>query len=393
MRKWDLYTSIGWRSASLRSRGAMRARIRKMNIYQQLGVRPFVNAYRPLTRLGGSRLPEPVVEAMRQASGSNIMLRTMQEKVGEAIAILTNNDAAYVSCGAASGIALAVAACIAGTDPVLADLLPNTVDMKNQVLMHTCDRGLKSDVAIRCAGGKIVNFGTNDVVTELDLVSAITRRTAAIFAHDLRHPAKLNLEQIVKIGREHQIPVLVDAAFSVPPKRTFWTFTKEAGADAVFISGGKGLRGPQSTGLVLGKTWLVNGCAFHGPPNDRIGRGMKVGKEELAGIYAAVKLFMERDERSDHDREERLLKHILESIETLPSVSCQELTSTKALISFSAQSSGLTPRAASRRLLESDPSVYLEPSQDGLIVSTECLEDGEEKIVANQLRILFRQDL
>src|SRR5207249_4338497 len=108
-------------------------------------------------------------------------------------------------------------------------------------------------------------------------------------AHDSAERGKIPLEQIIAVARAHNLPVLIDAAFSVPPRDSLWKFTRDLGADAVFISGGKGLRGPQSTGLVLGKTWIIKGCAFHGIPNDRIGRGMKVGKEELAGIYAAVK--------------------------------------------------------------------------------------------------------
>src|SRR5207249_3335590 len=152
------------------------------------------------------------------------LMAELQEKTGQAIARLTQNEAAYLSCGAASGITLTMAACMAGTDPIRSERLPNTTGMKNQVVMHVCDQGSECDVALRCDGG----------------------------------------------------------------------------ADAVIVSGGKGLRGPQSTGLVLGRQWIIDGCAHHGVPNCRLGRGMKVGKEELAGIYAAVKLFMEQDEAEIH---------------------------------------------------------------------------------------------
>jgi uncharacterized pyridoxal phosphate-dependent enzyme len=362
-----------------------------MDIYDELGIRPFINAYRPLTRLGGAALPEPVSEAMRQAARKNIHLSIMQRKVGEAIARLTNNEAAYVSCGASSGITLAVAACMAGTDPILSDRLPNTEGIKNQVIMHACERGYKSDVAIRCAGATIVNVGNDAGANEFELSSAITDQTAAILAHDQPHPGKLRLEQMVTIARERQVPVLIDAAFSVPPRRRLWEYTRDGGADAVFISGGKGLRGPQCSGLVLGQAWLVNACAFHGTPNMRIGQGMKVGKEELAGIYAAVKLFMEQDEASEQATPAQQLDWIIASIGNLPYVRCRKVNRTKATITFDTKVYPFTCQAARCWLLDSTPSVYVESSSEGLIVGTECMEEGHERVVANQLKRLFGQ--
>lgn len=138
-----------------------------MNIYEELGIRPFLNAYRPLTRLGGATLPAAVVEAMEQASRQNIDLRTMQFKVGAAIAAMTGNEAAYISCGAASGITLAVATCIAGTNAELADRLPDATGLRRSVVMHKCERGYKSDVAIRCAGGTILDIGTQEGSTSM----------------------------------------------------------------------------------------------------------------------------------------------------------------------------------------------------------------------------------
>lgn len=360
-----------------------------MDIYDELGVQTFINAFRPMTRLGGATIPEPVTEAMRQAAQKNVCLTAMQAKVGEAIASMTNNQAAYVSCGAASGITLAVAACIAGTDPVLSARLPDTEGMENEVLIHACERGYKSDVAMRCAGATIVNFGDEAGAQEGDLRSAITDRTAAIFTHDKPHSGKLELERLVAIGREYQLPVLVDAAFSVPPRRTLWEHTRDTGADAVIVSGGKGLRGPQTTGLVLGKTWIVQACAFHGVPNDRIGRGMKVGKEELAGIYAAVKLFMQQNEEVEQERRERQLRHILSTVESMPGIHWRKLSTLRAVIGFDAAIYRFTPDEASQCLLDFSPSIYLQPWTEGLIVSTECLEEGMETVVSRQLKKLF----
>jgi uncharacterized pyridoxal phosphate-dependent enzyme len=363
-----------------------------MNIYEELGIRPFLNAYRPLTRLGGATLPAAVVEAMEQASRQNIDLRTLQFKVGAAIAAMTGNEAAYVSCGAASGIMLVVATCIAGTNAELADRLPDATGMRRSVVMHKCERGYKSDVAIRCAGARIIDIGTQEGSTEHDLRQAADARTAAIFVHDAPARGQLPLERVIAVARELHIPVLVDAAFSVPPKDAFWKFTRDLGADAVFISGGKGLRGPQSTGLVLGRSWIIQGCTFHGAPNDRIGRGMKVGKEELAGIYAAVKILMASDDRSAHAGRLRQIDHILACVRDLPQLTARSIGGVRAIITFGAAAYGLTPQSASRWLLESIPSIYVEPAAEGLIVSAECLEQGDEEIVGRRLRDLFEKN-
>ena len=208
-----------------------------MNLYRELGIRPFINAYRPLTRLGGATLPESVTAAMLEASRQSVSLATMQIAVGAAIAAMTRNEAAYVSCGAASGITLAIAACMAGTDAQLADRLPVATGMKNRVVMHRCERGYKSDVAIRCAGATIVDVGDASGSSDDELRAAIDERTAAIFVHDAPAKGQVPLGRVVAIAREARLPVLVDAAFSVPPKDSLWKFTRDLGADAVFISG------------------------------------------------------------------------------------------------------------------------------------------------------------
>lgn len=360
-----------------------------MTIYEELGVRPFLNAYRPLTRLGGATLPQPVIEAMQQASRHSVDLPSMQRCVGAAIAAMTWNEAAYVSCGAASGITLAIATCMVGTDVHLADLLPHPAGPKNTVVMHRCELGYKSDVAIRCAGATILPIGSENGSSESELQDAIDRHTAAIFVHDTSARGQLPLKRVIEVGRQRQVPVLVDAAFSVPPKDTLWRFTRDMGADAVFVSGGKGLRGPQSTGLVLGRMWIVNGCAFHGPPNDRIGRGMKVGKEELAGIYAAVKLMMAQDDGLLRGAMLQRLDRVLSYVRELPHVKVQRIGGPRAAIIFDSRAYHLTPLEAMHWLLNERPSVYVEPDANGLVIGAECLDAGDEDIVGRQLRALF----
>jgi L-seryl-tRNA(Ser) seleniumtransferase len=364
-----------------------------MNVLEELYVRPFINAYRPLTRLGGATLSKEVVDAMASAARLSVNIRVMQQRVGAAIAILTSNEAAYVSCGAASGITLAVAACMAGIDPLKSSRLPDSSGMKNEVVVHRSDSIYKCGVAIRNAGAKIALYGTDQSGSEADLRAAINNNTAAILDVPRYASPKLEFPKLVAIAQEREIPVLVDVAFGVPPRETFWRFTRDAGADAVIISGGKGIGGPQSTGLVLGKKWIVEGCSYHGSPNDRIGRGMKVGKEELAGIYAAVKNAMSQDETFLWSERDRRLSHILAKLHGEPGISAIRRRGAHAHICFDRSKCSFSPVRAQQLLLSSEPSVYVETTEDGILISTECLADEQESQVAAQLLRLFRQAL
>ena len=360
-----------------------------MTVYDELGIRPFINAWRPLTRLGGAVLPEPVVTAMREASRGTVDLLAMQHQVGAAIAAMTSNEAAYISSGAAAGITLALATCMAGTNPVTAARLPDTRGLRNRVIMHRCERGYKSDVAITNAGAVIVDIGNANGASEADLITAIDAHTAAIFVHDSAPGGQIPLSHVITVARAHKLPVIVDAAFSVPPVKTLWRFTRDMGVDAVVVSGGKGLRGPQSTGLVLGRHWIIEGCVFHGAPNDRIGRGMKVGKEELAGIYAAVKLALVRSDSEYYAQVQAMMETILAQIHTLPGITPRGLGGPRVTLIIDPAHYNLTPTDARGWLLRETPSVYVEPVELGVAISTECMDKADAPIVGERLRALF----
>ncbi|HEY8741956.1 MAG TPA: aminotransferase class V-fold PLP-dependent enzyme, partial [Chloroflexota bacterium] len=253
--------------------------------YDRLGLRGVINAAATLTKLGGSIMPAPVVEAMSSAAQSFVDLIELQRRVGERIAQMTHNDACYVSSGAAAGITLAVAACIAGVDPALTSSFPYLDGRPRDVIVWRSQRN-GYDYAARLTGARLLEIGPSTQ----ELTAACNERTAAIlwFAGANYAAGALTLEEIVPIARQAGIPVLVDAAAQIPPVANLWRFTKELGADIAIFSGGKGLRGPQATGLVLGRPDIIEGCRVNGSPNHALGRPMKVGKEELAGILAAV---------------------------------------------------------------------------------------------------------
>jgi L-seryl-tRNA(Ser) seleniumtransferase len=258
---------------------------------------------------------------MRDAAGSFIQLDELQRAVGRRLAELTGNEAAYVSSGAAAGMALATAACVAGTDPARINRLPDTSGMKNEVIAHRSQRN-GYDHAIRQVGVTLVEIGMGRSAAAWELEAAINERTAAVFYFGGMHFAEsaIPLPEVVRIAHAHDVPVIVDAAAQIPPISNLWHFTRELGCDLAIFSGGKGLCGPQSSGLVLGRRDLIDACAVNGPPNHSIGRPMKVGKEELVGLLTAVEWSLRRDEPALIADYERQVAYLIDRLQGIPGV-------------------------------------------------------------------------
>lgn len=263
-----------------------------MDPYQDLGVRPVINAAATLTKLGGSVLAPGVAEAMAAASRQFIDIIELHERVGERLATLTRNEAAYVSCGAAAGITLTTAACIAGASQL--EAFPELEGVaRPEVVVYRSQRN-EYEYAARQIGARLVEI--DDGVESL--AAALSERTACVLWFAGAHLAAgaLPIEDVVPIAHARGVPVIVDAAAQIPPISSLWHFTTEVDADAVLFSGGKGLRGPQASGLVLGRRAIIDACRAHGSPHHAVGRPMKVGKEELIGLLTAVEWSLAQDE-------------------------------------------------------------------------------------------------
>lgn len=363
-----------------------------MNLYEEIGIRPFINARAPFTRFGGAIMPDEVIRAMAEASRLGVHMAELHDKVGQAIATLTHNEAAYVSCGAASGITLTLAYCIAGVDEQKADDLPFTNGLPDRVVMYCCDRGTECDTAIRCAGAVAVTIGDQDGASEEELHCAIDANTVAVITLLGDHPGKIPLDRMIAIAHEHDVPLIIDAAGGVPPKENFWRHTRDAGADAIIISGGKGIPGPQSTGFVLGARHIIEGCRFHGAPNCRIGRGMKVGKEELFGAYAAVKWAMARDEAGMDALHEQQADYIIKQVDILPNVSAHKVAAHGVEVHFDERLAGMSYGAAYDWFQHNEPGILLGGIlPDGLRLTTSMLQLGDEQIIADQFCRFFAQ--
>ncbi|MBV9601407.1 MAG: aminotransferase class V-fold PLP-dependent enzyme [Chloroflexi bacterium] len=359
--------------------------------YADLGVRPVINAAATLTRLGGSRMPPAVLEAMRSGSDAFVDMLELQRHVGARIAELTGNEACYVSAGAAAGIAISIAACIAGTNAELIHRLPQVSDTKSEVVVFRSQRN-SYDQAARQTGARIVEVDAGD------FERALSHHTACVlfFAGAHYSADAAALEDVIHFAHGRNIPVLVDAAAQIPPVSSLHHFTCQLGADAAIFSGGKGLRGPQSSGLVLGRRPLIEACIANGPPNHSLGRPMKVGKEELLGLLAAVEWSLAQDEASLLAGYEAMVQRWIEGLQGLRGVRVERGYPSeagqphgRAIITLTAESR-LTRAQLVEKLWDSTPRIAVgEVGADAIALNPQTVEPGEdEQILAALRRVL-----
>lgn len=371
-----------------------------MSIYKRLGIRTVINANATLTRLGGSIMPTEVVEAMAEASKHFVDIIELQRRVGEEIAKLTHNEAAYVSNGAAAALTLSAAACITGLDAVKREKLPHLDNsMKNEVIVHRHGR-VGYDFAVRQVGVRLVEIGNENGTTPEELENAISDKTAAIFyfANPGREHLWVSYEKGIEIAKQHNVPLIVDAAAQLPPAENLWRFT-QMGADLAMFSGGKGLCGPQSSGLVVGKKTLIDAIAFNGPPNPFIGRGMKVGKEEMVGLLTAVEWYLNQDHdkvMQSYEDQVTYYSDIFRNIRgisvhrSFPSEAGQPMPRTE--IRFDAEQLGITRDEILQQLHSGDPSIDIAGAgANGILVNGQTLLPGEVEIIGNKIKEIINK--
>ena len=282
------------------------------DIYRRLGVEPIVNGRSTFTILGGSLMAPPVLDAMRQAAEAFVDLVELQTAAGRRIAELTHNEAAFVTGGAAAGLFLSAAAAMARhtTDGVLrVDALESA---PREFVIHAAHR-IPYDQAITLAGGVLVEIGDTTGTAVADLTAALGPATAAIVYVPKAYlaDAVLPLDVVVTHARAANVPVIVDAAAQLPPPENLWRYA-EMGADVVLFSGGKGLCGPASSGLALGPTEFVDRLAANAAPLQRPGRPMKVGKEDIVGLLAAIEWYLAQDHAALARQYEAMVARIVE---------------------------------------------------------------------------------
>jgi len=360
--------------------------------YEELGVRPVINAAAAQTMLGGSLMPEPVIAAIDAAARSYVHLPELHDRVGERIALLTHNEAACVCCGAAAGILLSVAAVMTGDDADAAVKLPDTSGLPRSRIVYFKghENGFLSSVA-ETGATLVAVSGTAE-----DLAAAIDERTAAVlwFAGDFWPSDYLPLDETLRIAHECGVPVIVDAADQIPPISRLWEYTVDLGAELAIFSGGKGLRGPQSSGLIVGRADLVRACRLNSGPRHSIARPAKVGKEEMLGVLAALEWSLSLDADSEQSRLDAIVEGWVTGL-----ASAGGVTLSRSAKSHSGQP---IPRAivtfenAARRDVVIDqlwaltPRIAVLPEGNaGIALNPQGVQPGEEDVVLGSLRAVL----
>jgi len=363
-----------------------------MTVYERLGVRTRINAKGTYTYLTGSLMFPEVAEAMTEASQHFVNLLELQEKAGEKIARMLGVEAAMVTSGAAGAIMLGTAACLAGKDPKKISQLPDLGGLKSEVVIQKTHRN-PFDHAIRNTGVRLA-----EVETPEELESAITEKTAMMyFLNAAQSKGKIGLEKWVEVGRRRGIPTFNDAAADVPPVSHLSDYCR-MGFDMVAFSGGKGLRGPQSAGLMLGRKDLIEAARLNNNPHeDTLGRPCKVGKEEIAGMFAAVARYLEVDHDAEWKDWERRLDRIDAVLRSTPNVTTGRFVPDVAnhvphlFIAWDEGKLGLTKEQCGDKLREGDPAieVLVDDYPQGLALTPFMMKLEEDLIVAERIKAVL----
>ncbi len=366
---------------------AAQGRKGRRDYFREMGVRPFINAAGTYTAMTASLMLPEVMDAINYASKHFVMLDELHDKVGERIATLVRSEAAMVTSGAASALTLGTAAVLTGTDRRKIADLPNLTGMKSEVIIQKSHR-FGYDRAVRNCGVQLV-----EVETREDLERAINPKTAMmLFYNNNNREGRIQDEEFAQLGKKHGIPALNDAAADVPPVENLWKYTG-MGFDLVAFSGGKGLRGPQSAGLLLGSRSLIEAARKNASPNgDAIGRGMKVNKEEILGMLAALEAYLAKDHARENREFEKRAELIRSTAAAVPGVKAEIFVPEVAnhvphvRVSWDGAAKGPAASAVVSALRDGEPSIAIRSEGETLVIGVWMMQPGEDKIVARRLR-------
>lgn len=332
-----------------------------------------------------------VLAAMNEAAAAFVDIRILHSKAGEKIAQLLGSEAACITSGATAGIAVATAACMTRGDAQKIIQLPDITGIPHEALMLKSHRTLYAQ-ALRVSGARVREIGASSQITIRQIEEAVSENTALFFfvAAFEQTIESLPLSEISKVMKKYNIPIVVDAAAELPPIKNLKKYI-EQGADLVIISGGKEIRGPQSSGLILGRADLIEACIANCSPNFSIGRSMKTDKETIAGIVKAVELFVSKDYVQEMKRWEAMVSKIVETLSPIlgthvrrgfpkePSV--QPAVIPRVFI----KPTSSTAQELQSRLMMVEPIIYTDLQADELVINPQCLEDDEVSLVTEAI--------
>ncbi len=373
--------------------------VKGVDYYAKLGVTPFINAAGTYTVLSASTMPPEVQAAIALASEQPVNLNELLLASGEYLAKRLRCEAALVTSGAAAALTLGTAACITrGNKDAILGIPADMSNLKNEVIVQKTHR-YDYDHAFRNCGIRFIEVETMDQYEQ-----AFNDRTVMTNFFNAAEGGQISREDWVRVAHQHGVPCFNDAAADVPPISNLWKYT-EMGFDLVTFSGGKGIRGPQCTGLLLGKKDLIEAARLNNSPNSNaIGRGFKVAKEEIVGLVAAVDWYLSQDDDAMQAEFQRRANRIADQVKRIPTVQTQTFVPPVAnhvphlLISYDTNKVKITGAEVMQKMREGKPRIELNPSTGGnpasaglpggpntIVVGVWMLQPGEDAIVARRL--------
>ncbi len=385
-------------------------------VYHRIGVREVINGRSFSTKVGGCIMDSQVMQSMQEASRSFVRIEDLEEAASRTIARITGAEAGYVTSGAAAGLTLSMAACMTGLDPEKMNRLPDATGMRNEVIIQ---RGHRNDYdhALRAAGARVKEIGYNYATFAYELERAIDEKTAAVFYLAGIADGSLPIDRVTDIAAGKGIPVIVDASAELPPRENLRRFIGH-GADLVVFSGGKHIRGPQSSGFICGRkelilaaalqhqdmdvfpeTWssrnLIDEGILPGPPHHGIGRGFKVGKEEIVGLMTALTRYAERDLEAELQHWKKTIRSLVEGVNRIEGLNGKfqfpkpgGRMVPAAHIQVDRVTYGMDAHGLINALQDGDPiiAVYESFASKGkVIIFPENLRPGDVRIILNRL--------
>lgn len=361
-------------------------------IYRAIGVRPIVNCKGTFTIITGSQTLPPVKSAMDEASRAYVQMDELMDGVGKRLAELTGAEWGIVTAGCCAALTHFSAACVAGSNPERMQRLPDLTGLKNEVIIPEYSRNVY-DHAIRMIGVKII-----EVRDPAQLEAAFNERTAMIYI--LAGPGDegpLGTQAVSEIAKRHNVPVIVDAAAEV---LTIPNVHLQRGATAVAYSGGKCIRGPQAAGLLLGDKSLLEAAWANSAPHHAFGRSLKVGKEEIMGMLAAVEAWPKRDHKAEWAQWEAWINTIATSAKRVDGVTTtvrqpQGLSNRSPVlrISWDGAKVGITGQELSQTLLDTEPRIVLggatgsrpDRMESSISITPYMMMAGDDRVAAERI--------
>ena len=362
------------------------------DLFKELGVTPVINASVTMTFLSGSLMLPEVLEAINSTSHDFADMYELQDKVGAKIAEMLHVESAMVTSGAACAILLSTAAAITGTDQEKIKLLPNLPGPRPEVIMQKTHRYL-FDQAVTTTGAKIIEVEGAD-----EMEKAINDKTVMALFFNAAGKSSISHGDFVAIAKKHNIPTLLDAAADVPPVENLFKYQK-IGFDLVTFSGGKMIRGPQSAGLLFGRKDLITAARLNHSPNEApIGRPMKVNKEEMFGMYAALKAYLERDHKKEWEEWLQRAKHIgsqLEAVQTVKTETVVDPGPANAFpslkVTWDQAKIKIKPKEVVAALKSGTPSIVAGGRADHLLIGVVLLRPDQVDVVASRVKTILQQ--